>query len=35
MHGFVAIIVPADGLAPLGAKPSAGRMMTNFGPVYI
>ena len=25
-------IVPADGLAPLGAKPSAGTVMTAFAP---
>ena len=25
------IIVPADGLAPLGARPSAGTVMTNAG----
>ena len=27
---FVVITLPADGLAPLGAKPSAGRVMTTF-----
>ena len=27
---FVVIIVPADGLAPLGARTSAGTMMTNY-----
>ena len=27
----LAVSVPADGLAPLGARPSAGTLMTNFG----
>ena len=31
MHIFVVISVPADGLAPLGARTSAGTVMTKFG----
>ena len=27
--------VPADGLAPLGARPSAGTVVAKFAPVYI
>ena len=35
LHVFAASIVPADGLAPNGAKPSAGRAMIDVGsPVY-
>ena len=29
-HNLVVSTVPADGLAPLGAKPSAGAVMTKF-----
>ena len=29
------ITVPADGLAPSGARSSAGTVMTKFGPTYI
>ena len=36
MTTFVVIIVAADGLAPLGARPSADTMMTQFRPrIYI
>ena len=31
MHIFVVISVPADGLAPFGARTSAGTVMTKFG----
>ena len=31
MSSFIVITVPADGLAPLGAKPSAGSVMTHLG----
>ena len=30
MSNSVVSAVPADGLAPLGAKPSAGTVMTKF-----
>ena len=30
IYNFVVITVPADGLAPLGARPSAGTVMTNL-----
>ena len=30
MLNVVVSIVPADGLAPLGARPSAGTVMTSF-----
>ena len=30
MSEFVVSTVPADGLAPLGARPSAGTVMTNI-----
>ena len=30
MSNYVAITVPADGLAPLGARPSAGTVIINF-----
>ena len=29
LYKFVVIIAPADGLAPLGARPSAGTVMAN------
>ena len=32
MSNFVVSTAPADGLAPIGAKPSAGTTMTKFGP---
>ena len=31
IYNFEVITVPADGLAPLGARPSAGTVMTKFG----
>ena len=31
MSDFVVIPVPADGLAPLGARPSAGTVKTELG----
>ena len=31
MFSIVIITVTADGLAPLGARPSAGKVMTKFG----
>ena len=34
MSNLVISTVPADGLAPFGARASAGIMMTKFGPVY-
>ena len=30
MRDFI-VTVPADGLAPLGARPSAGTVITKFG----
>ena len=30
MFNVMVTTVPADGLAPLGARPSAGTVMTNF-----
>ena len=27
--------VPADGLAPVGARPSAGMVLTSSSPIYI
>ena len=30
MYNFEVITVPADGLAPLSARPSAGKAMTMF-----
>ena len=30
MSNFSVSTVPADGIAPLGAKPSAGTVMTKF-----
>ena len=36
MYNFMVIIVPADGLAPLGARPSAGTMfMKSVSHKYI
>ena len=32
---FVVSTVPADGLAPNGARPSAGAVMTSSGPICI
>ena len=34
MFNFVVITVIADGLAPDGARPSAGTMMTKFGSLW-
>ena len=34
-YNAVVITVPADGLAPNGAKPSAGTVMKNFLSQYI
>ena len=31
---FVVSAVPADGLAPLGARPSAGTVMSKYGSRY-
>ena len=35
MSKFVVSTVHADGLAPLGARPSAGTVIMKFGPVFI
>ena len=35
MCSFAVSTVPADGLAPSGARPSAGAVLSKFGPVYI
>ena len=35
MFIFVIITVPADGLAPNGARPSASTVMINFVCIYI
>ena len=32
---FAVMTVPADGLAPLGARPSAGTVMTKFKLVHV
>ena len=35
MCNFSGSTVPADGLAPLGARPSAGTVMTKSGPLHM
>ena len=35
LYNFVVNTVSADGLAPLGARPSAAAVMTNLCPIYI